>query len=59
MPAKARKRRAVAEKTFSLGLSSHAVIEFRKKIIERMHEKNIMWAEAEKEIIGEMKKRQK
>ena len=58
MPAKAR-RRKVMERKVTLGLSSHALIEFQKKILERMREKKIMWAEAEKEILEEMKRLQK
>jgi len=58
MPAKARRRKVIAQRA-TLGLSSHALLEFQKKILERMREKKIMWAEAEKEILEEMKKLQK
>jgi len=58
MPAKARKRKVMGQRA-TLGFSSHALIELQKKILERMHEKKIMWAEAEKEVLEEMKRLQK
>jgi len=56
MPSASKKRRAVGE-TPRLGFSFHATQELSRKILERMQEKKISGPEAEKEIIGELKKK--